>query len=363
MRTDNDPAAADFRPQSSASARALSAHALATSPAPSSPESGDASEPDLPGCRPIPLRRRDLDTWDGRFEYWDGATETAWVVRDPTGLAHEQPAGRLVELCTQIAQARGAAIGCYGTTDLELRDERGRREKILQADQLVYVYPTSARLPEGGGIVVGKHDFPDVVLEVDYTTDVRPWKLGRYESWGFPEVWVEVPGRWSGGRRRGRSPGLTIHVLEGGRYRESRSSRAFPGWTARAIHYALNEVELTGWTYAALKSAGRRLGERDGTGPDDHPFLRSFQDESRAEGHAEGLAEGRMKGRTEGLAEGRTEGRAKTVRELLRLRGIRVSEGFPANAPGFAEAPEEVAVSAGLACDSEEDFHARIRGG
>ena len=348
MRTDDRPAVADFPPQPSPSPRARTAHAPATSPAPS-PPALDASEPepDLPGCRPIPLRRRDLDAWDGRFEYWDGATETAWVVQDPTGLAHEQPTGRLVELCTQIAQARGAAIGCYGTTDLERRDECGRREKILQADQLAYVYPLRARLPEGGGIVVGKHDFPDVVLEVDYTTDVRPWKLGTYESWGFPEVWVEVPERWSGGRRRGRSPGLTIHVLEGGRYRESRSSRAFPGWTARAIHYALNEVELTGWTYTALKGVGRRLGERDGTGPDDHLFLRSFRDESRVEGKAEG----------------RAESQAKTVRELLRLRGIAVSEGFPANAPGFAEAPEETAAAAALACDSEEDFRARILGG
>ena len=337
MHTEDYPTAASAPPQTfpPTRAQARAAHAPTPSPAPDGPDPA----PDLPGCRPIPLRRRDLDAWDSRFEYWDSATETAWVVQDPTGLAHEQPVGRLVGLCTQIAQARGADIECYGTTDLELRDQHGRREKILQADQLVYVYPTRARLPEGGGIVVGKHDFPDVVLEVDYTTDVRPWKLGRYESWGFPEVWVEVPERWSGGRRRGRSPGLTIHVLEGGRYLESRSSGAFPGWTARAIHYALNEVELTGWTYAALKGVGRRLGERDGTGPDDHPFLRSFRDEGRA------------------------EGRAKTVREMLRLRGIAVSEGFPANAPGFAEAPEEVAVSAGLACDSEEDFRVRIRGG
>ena len=146
------------------------------------------------------------------------------------------------------------------------------------------------------------------------------------------------------------APGLTIHVLEGGRYRESRESRAFPGWRARAIHDALNEVELTEWTYVRLKAVGRRLGERDGAGPDDHPFLRSFRDESRAEGLAEGLAEGR------------TKGRAKTVRELLRLRGIAVSEAFPANVPGFAEAPEEVAAAA-LACESEEDFRVRILGG
>ena len=43
------------------------------------------SEPDLPGCRPIPLARRDLDIWEGRLEYWDGDTETAWVC-EPVGI-------------------------------------------------------------------------------------------------------------------------------------------------------------------------------------------------------------------------------------------------------------------------------------
>ena len=348
MRTDDDSAAAN------SSSRAYPLQRVRTAHGPASPPGPDASTPDLPGCRPIPLRRRDLDTYDGRFEYWEGATETAWV-RDPTGLGHEQPAERLVELCTHIAEARGAAIGCYGTTDLEMRDEQGKRASILQADQCVYLYPRRARLPEDGGIVVGKHDLPDVLLEVDHTTDVRPWKLGKYESWGFPEVWVEVPRRWSRSRAPGRPPGLTIHVLEGGGYRESRTSRAFPDWRAHAIHDALNEAELTDWTYARLKWVGRKLGERDGTGPDDHPFLRSFRDESRAEGKVEG--------RAEGLVEGRVKGRAKTVREMLRLRGIAVSEAFPANVPGFAEAPEEVAAAATLACDSEEDFRARIRGG
>ena len=305
------------------------------------------SEPDLPGCRPVPLARRDLDTWDGRFEYWDGDTETAWVC-DPTGIAHEQPAERLVELCTHIATARGTPIGCFGSTDLELRDERGKRMKILQADQCVYLYPRRARLPEDGGLVVGEHDLPDVVLEVDHTTDVRRWKLGMYESWGFPEVWVEVPRRWSRSRARGRLPGLAIHVLEGGRYRESKESRAFPGWWAAAIHDALNEDELTGWTYARLEGVGRRLGERDGTGPDDHPFLRSFRDESRAEGKVEGFE----------------EGRAKTIRRCVLARGIEVSAGFPADVPGFADASEEAAVAAALACGSERDFRTRIiRGG
>ena len=229
-----------------------------------------------------------------------------------------------------------------------MRDERGERHRILQADQCVYVYPGQARQPETGGIVVGAHDLPDVVLEVDHTTDVRRWKLGMYEWWGFPEMWVEVPERWSRSRARGRVPGLTIHVLEGGRYRESPVSIAFPDWRARAIHEALNEAETTGWTHARLARVGRALGARDGAGPDDHYFLRSFRDEGRAEG--------REQGRVEGLA----ESRGKLVRQMLVSRGIAVSEGFPAGVPGFAEAPEDVLVQAALACDGEQDFRARI---
>ena len=171
MQPEDDLAAADLRtsPRSPRPAR----------------ETPDPA-PELPGCRPIPLPRHRLDAYEGRFEYWDG--DTAWVVRDPTGIAHEQPSERLVELCSLIAAARGAPIGCFGSTDLELRDERGERRRILQADQCVYLYPGRARLPEDGGVVVGEHDYPDVVLEVDHTTDVRPWKLGMYASWGFPEL-------------------------------------------------------------------------------------------------------------------------------------------------------------------------------
>ena len=353
MRTEDDSAAAELRPPLSRPPRRARAAPAATP---------DHSTPDLPGCRPIPLKRRDLDTWDGRFEYWDGDTETAWVMRDPTGLPHEQPSERLVEFCTLIAAARGSPIQCFGSTDLELRDERGERHRILQADQCVYVHPGRARLPQDGGIVVGEHDLPDVVLEVDHTTDVRRWKLGMYESWGFPEVWVEVPARWTRSRARGRRPGLTIHVLEAGRYRESPMGVAFPDWRAGAIHEALNEAEVSGWTHGRLARVGRVLGARDGTGPDDHHFLRSFRDEGRAEGRAEGRIEGLAAGRAEGLA----ESRALLVRQMLVSRNIAVSEGFPADVPGFAEAPEDTVVRTALTCDSERDFRARIsrsRGG
>ena len=79
--------------------------------------------------------------------------------------------------------------------------------------------------------------------------------------------------------------------------------------------------------------------------------------EGEKRGRARGLAEGRRKGRTEGLA----EGRAGMVRRMLSSRDVDVSEGFPFNVPGFAESPEAVIVAAALACDSERDFHTRIR--
>ena len=304
--------------------------------------------PEFPGCSPFTLRREDLDTWDGRFEYWDGETETAWMVREPTTDTHERPSHRLAGLCQVIAAVRGSAIECLGAMDLVLRGAGGERRRILQADQSVYLHPARARLPRGAGMVIGEHDFPDVVVEVDHTTDVRRGKLWLYEEWGFPEVWVEVPERDSPSRAPsravGRQSGLVIHRLEGGGYRPATESGAFPGWRVEEIHEAMNEDGRSVRTNAILERVGRALGAREGTGPDDDPLLHSLRSESR----------------TEGLTEGRQKGRAEMVREMLSSRGLEVSDTFPADVPGFAEAPGAAVVAAALACDSERDFHARM---
>ena len=92
----------------------------------------------FPGCRPITIRRDQIDTWEGRLEFWDAETETAWMVREPTGAAHEQPSQRLAGLGQLIAAVRGSPIECFGTMDLLLRNERGERWRIMQADQSVY---------------------------------------------------------------------------------------------------------------------------------------------------------------------------------------------------------------------------------
>ena len=291
--------------------------------------------PEFPGCRAMSLKCEDVATYEGRFEYWDAATETAWVVREPTSATHEYPSHRLSGLSEVIASVRGSAIRCFGAMDLELRDEHGERRRILQADQSVYLYPARSRLPDDAGMVLGEHDFPDVVVEVDHTTDVRRGKLGLYEEWGFPEVWVEVPERYSPSRPGGRRAGLTIHRLEGGAYRTAPQSGAFPGWTAEAIHTALNEPSLSAATGRVLDRVGRTLGARDGTGPDDTPWLRAYHEE----------------GRNRGRIEGRTEGRAEIIdafrRKLLASRGI-------------SGVSDQEIIDALLECEDQRDFWARL---
>ena len=225
--------------------------------------------PEFPGCRPFRLTKEDVEAYEGRFEYWDADTETAWKMCEPTSRTHEQPSQRLAALGQVIAAVRGAPIECYGSMDLILRNERGEKWRILQADQVAYLYPGRARLPVHG-LVIGEHDLPDVVVEVDHTTDVRRGKLGLYEAWGFPEVWVDVPDQTSPGRPAGRTPGLTIHLLDGDRYRKADVSRTFSGWTAPEIHAAMNEPLPSAATTRVLERVGRTLGAARRHGPRRH---------------------------------------------------------------------------------------------
>ncbi|MCY4507849.1 MAG: Uma2 family endonuclease, partial [Acidobacteria bacterium] len=272
---------------------------------------------------------------EGRVEFGAPDREIAWVA-EPTTPYHEKPSRRLTALMDRIAAERGSAIACYGSMDLMQRDEHGAPRRILQADESVYVHPRRARLPGPKAMMAGEDDFPDVVLEVDHTTDVRRAKLGLYEAWGFPEVWVEVPDQGAGRPRR-RRPGLTIHRRVAGAFQASAASGAFPGWTAAEIHAALNETELSERTFAVLHRVGAALGARDGTGPDDDPMLGWHRRQSRA------------------------EGRLGMVREILRARGIAVSDQGLAVVSEIDVTSDDAVVSAALACNDEADFVARLR--
>ena len=297
----------------------------------------DAAGLAFPGCTARRITRQEIGCYEGRLEFWDGRIATAWVA-EPTTPGHEAPSAALAQLVERIAAARGAPIACYGTMALMVRDDDGQPRRIMQADQSLYVHPGEIDLRRAPAVVVGEHPLPDVVLEVDHTTDVRRGKLSLYESWGFPELWVEVPDHRAPSRPVSRRPGLTIHVLRDGRFRESPDSLAFPGWTAVEIHAALNERRRSPRTHAALERVGSVLGTREGTGPDDDPLLGS---QRRA---------------------ARSETLARTARALLRQRGIDVSPALAASPTLFAGCSEEAVVAAALACTTERDLVARLRG-
>ena len=303
---------------------------------------------EFPGCRPVRMTRAEIEHTERRIEYWDAATETAMVC-DPVSVYHEQPGQVLAALLKTIAHLRGAPIATFGASDLLLRDAHGAWRRILEADQTVYLHPRTTR-PEGARIEVGSDTLPDVVLEVDNTTDVRRGKLALYESWGFPEVWVEVPEQYSPSRPAGLRPGLTIYLLEHGSFRTAASSRALPGWTAEEIHLALNEREVSYATMAALRRIGRTLGAAQGTGPDDDPLLSAVRRESRAECHAEGRAEAGA------------EMRREAVLQVLTARGVPVP---PALARYLTELPAistAALMQAALQCDDADHFLSLIRG-
>ena len=138
------------------------------------------------------LPAAEVEDYDGRYELWDRVTEIAYMVREPS-THHELPAQVLAALVERIAAVRGKPIRCYGSMNLALRGKDSCLTRIMQADQSLYLHPERTDFVGQSLMVVGEHNFPNVVLEVDHTTDVRCHKLALYEAWGFPEIWVDVP--------------------------------------------------------------------------------------------------------------------------------------------------------------------------
>ena len=213
----------------------------------------------------------------------------------------------------------------------------------MQADGVLYLHPSRSR-PQGQDIDVERDPLPEVVLEVDYTTDVRSRKLGIYMEAGFPEVWVLVPP----GSRRAGYPRVTIHVREGEGYRTAEGSGRFRA-LRRTRFSARSPSVRVGADVACGRTGGRSMGAREGTGPEDDPLSRSL------------LREGEAKGRKKGRAEGRREERAEMVRAVLRSRGIEASPGLDEELARAGDLPAAVLTSAVLACTDEADFLHRIR--
>ena len=290
---------------------------------------------DFPGCESFHLPASELDRYEGRLEFWDGVTETAWKVCEPTSVQHEEPSRLLVKMATRFEILRGSRIACFGSADLVRRDEAGRKRWLMQADEVLYLHPDRVRL-EGPAIDVDADPLPDVVLEVDHTTDVRRRKLGIYMESGFAESWVLVP--WEASVR---APGLAIHVRRGAGYREEGESRAFPGWEAEEIYRALTAAPMSKPAWRALERTALAMGAREGTTPQHDPLMASesarVQARSRAQAHMEAVA------------------------ATLRARGIEVSSPILDDWKRLAGLPIDRLMAAALACVDEADFRRRIR--
>ena len=295
------------------------------------------SDLEFPGCYAQPMTRAQYEAHEGRVEFFDSGAGIAWMVREPTHAPHEEPRYRLVELVVRIAQLRGSPIRCLGETEIRWTEPASGKLASMHPDQMLFLHRDRTEGKVSRYLEVGVDPYPDVVLEVDSTTDVRRNRLQLYEEWGFPELWVEVPDAYAPSRPAGLRSGLRIYLLEAGRYGLSEASRAFPGWRAAEIHQGLNEPVLSEETSAVLSRVGRALGEREGTGPEDDPLLR----------------------------EQRAETIFKMVRALLRQRGIAAPADSAAglgrrHLDALKSVSEEEALAAASAANSFADFLARL---
>ena len=291
----------------------------------------DLGSADFPGCESFHLPANEIDRYEGRLEFWDGVTETGWKVCEPTSIQHEAPCQELAQMAGRFAMLRGSRIACFGSADLVRLDATGRKRWLMQADQVLYLHPDRVRL-QGPAIDVDADPLPEVVLEVDHTTDVRRRKLGIYKESGFPEIWVLEP--WEASVR---APGLAIHVRREDGYREEAASRAFPGWKAEEIHHALTETPLSETAWRALERTALAMGVREGTKPEDDSLMRSLS--------------ARVQAQT----------RMELVAVALCAKGIEVASDFTHDRTLLAGLPIERLKEAVLACTSEADFRRRIR--
>lgn len=295
------------------------------------PEQAPLVAADFPGCRALRIAPEELEDYDGRVEYWEARSGTAMQLCEPPTTHHERPSHRLAGLTERIAASRGAPIQALGTSGLVRFDYGGKPRMLMQADQVIYLQPPPVE-DLGRWVDADGESLPDVVLEVDHSTDVRVRKLRLYEAWGFPELWVDVPDVRAPSRPRSRLPGLTIHVLEDDGFRSVASSRAFPGWTAEEIHRALNEPAMSAATRASLHRVGAAMGAAEGTGPDDDPWLRGYRDEARM------------------------ESRYESVLAVLAERGIPTTPAWRAGMSRLRDVPTARMMRAALRCGTEAEF-------
>ena len=240
---------------------------------------------DFPGCESFHLPASEIGHYEGRLEFWDAVTETAWKVRDPTSIDHEQPSrrlGRIAEagrvaawLGDRVLRLGGSgASGCSGPQALA---DTGRRGAVPVSGSVAVAGAGDrrGRGPAAGGGAGGGP--PPRTCAGASSTSTRRAGFRRF-------------GCWCHGRHRCARPGWPSTCAREDGYREEATSRAFPGWTAEEIHRALTETPLSETAWRALERTALAMGAREGTTPEVDPLMHSVSARAQAKGRMEIVA-------------------------------------------------------------------------
>ncbi|MEM9219261.1 MAG: Uma2 family endonuclease [Cyanobacteria bacterium P01_F01_bin.150] len=140
-----------------------------------------------------------------RMAYDDGVLE----IMNPLP-EHEYFSDSIGDAVKDIADELDIDYDCYGSTTWK----RELKKAGVEPDQCFYIQNES--------LIRGKLTFdlnndppPDLAIEVDYYSKSLA-RFPIYARLGVPEIW-----RYDNGK-------LTIHILDGDQYRESKASLAFP---------------------------------------------------------------------------------------------------------------------------------------
>lgn len=139
-------------------------------------------------CRMTVAEYRALE--DERIELFDFETARVWRVADGPEVPHEHPLTMFRKFVERVAMVRGAPIMLGGEAGLHLLDADRAQVRAMHPDEMVFLDPQRQDRIGSRYVWGGPQEHPDVVLEVDDTTDVRRSKLLVYADWGFPELWV-----------------------------------------------------------------------------------------------------------------------------------------------------------------------------
>lgn len=132
-------------------------------------------------------------------------------------LPHEKDADKIAYLVKVVADTINLSIESTRSTTFTRKDLR----RGFEADASFYI--ANEEVVRGKQEVnLGVDPPPDLVLEMEHSRSAIN-KLALFASMGIPEVW-----RCDGHH-------VTIHVLDGARYRESATSSVFPVFTSEIL--------------------------------------------------------------------------------------------------------------------------------